>query len=150
MSDLRFAMICASNVNRSVAAHALLKEHGFDVESFGVGNSVKLPGLTVQQPNDMILMLRHMMQRDMGVKPRPQRWQNRTDKDGLFDVIVTFEKRVMDIVIADLQSKNGVHPCAVINMEVKDSASEAQVAAPHALKLCTMIADVGEDWERGN
>lgn len=31
MSDLRFAMICASNVNRSVAAHALLKEHGFDV-----------------------------------------------------------------------------------------------------------------------
>lgn len=31
MSDLRFAMICASNVNRSVAAHALLEEHGFDV-----------------------------------------------------------------------------------------------------------------------
>lgn len=140
------------------------------MESFGVGNSVKLPGLTVQQPNrydfdattyeeiynDLKQKdesfytsngLLDMMQRDMGVKPRPQRWQNRTDKDGLFDVIVTFEKRVMDIVIADLQSKNGVHPCAVINMEVKDSASEAQVAAPHALKLCTTIADVGEDWE---
>jgi len=34
MSDLRFAMICASNVNRSVAAHALLQDHDFDVRRF--------------------------------------------------------------------------------------------------------------------
>lgn len=88
-----------------------------------------------------------MMARDMKVKRGPQKWQTRRSSEvGYFDVVVTFESRVMDIVVADLKSKNGNHPCVVINMEVKDSAAEAQVAAPHALKLCTMIVE-SEDWE---
>lgn len=131
---------------------------------------MKLPGQTVQTPNrydfDSVTYeeiyndlkekdekfyasngILDMMARDIKVKRGPQKWQNRQSSDvGYFDVIVTFETRVMEIVVADLQSKNGNHPCVVINMEVKDSAAEAQIAAPHALELCKMIAD-SADWE---
>lgn len=139
------------------------------VASFGVGNSVKLPGQTLQTPNryefDIVtyqeiyndlkekdeqfyrsIGILDMMARDIKVKPGPQKWQNRQVEMGYFDVVVTFELRVMEIVVADLQSKNGNHPCVVINMEVKDSAAEAQVAAPDALELCSMIVK-SEDWE---
>ena len=40
----RFAMVCASNMNRSMEAHALLQKAGYDVHSYGVGQHVKLPG----------------------------------------------------------------------------------------------------------
>lgn len=58
-----------------------------------------------------------MMQKDMKVKERPQRWQDRTADDGVFDVVVTFEKRVMDMVVQNLQQgENGMEPCMVINI----------------------------------
>ncbi len=31
MGRIKFAMVCAANQNRSMEAHALLKEHGFEV-----------------------------------------------------------------------------------------------------------------------
>ena len=34
---MRFAIVCASNMNRSMDAHNLLKAEGLDVESYGVG-----------------------------------------------------------------------------------------------------------------
>lgn len=139
------------------------------MSSFGVGNNVKLPGKTVDSPNrykfgeatyeDIYEDLKSkdekmysanglldMMKRDMDVKRMPQRWQDRTLNDGLFDVVVTFEKAVFDIVVANLMEGNGNHPCLVINIDVKDSASEAALAAPHALLLCKMIEDA-DDWE---
>ncbi len=81
MGRIKFAMVCAANQNRSMEAHALLKEHGFEVGSrpcvsgrtrtfftancvgtesripamqvgsFGVNGHVKLPGPTQHQPN---------------------------------------------------------------------------------------------------
>jgi RNA polymerase II subunit A C-terminal domain phosphatase SSU72 len=170
MVELRFAMVCASNVNRSVAAHALLKEAGLEVESYGVGSSVKLPGEAVTTPNryafdsvayeDILKDLRgkneeyyrslgiiDMLERDIKVKRGPKKWQSRR-RDEVFDVVVAFEQRVYDIVVADLQQRNGSQPCIVINMEVKDSASEAVLAAPEALKLCQAIQSQSEDdWE---
>lgn len=32
-SDMRFAMVCAANANRSMEAHAMLKKHGLNVRS---------------------------------------------------------------------------------------------------------------------
>ena len=50
-TDFRVAVICSSNQNRSMEAHAVLKKKGFNVRSFGSGNQVKLPGPSPNQPN---------------------------------------------------------------------------------------------------
>jgi hypothetical protein len=49
----------------------------------------------------------------------------------------------------DLQSRGGrgMRPVLVINLDVKDNAAEAAVAAPQALALCTQLAAAGDDWE---
>ena len=40
-------------------------------------------------------------------------------------------------------------PLLVINLDVRDSATEAGVAAPLALALCQNIQKLGDSWERG-
>ena len=88
---LKFAMICASNVNRSVAAHLILKEHGINVsapggrpcrcksschrhlaasslpthlsqvESFGAGRHIKMPGPNADAPNVRLQVQLHLL-----------------------------------------------------------------------------------------
>lgn len=48
---LRFAMVCSSNMNRSMEAHSQLGRAGLDVESYGTGTHVKLPGPSLHEPN---------------------------------------------------------------------------------------------------
>ena len=43
-SRYRYAMICSSNINRSMEAHTVLANDGFDCESYGVGKQLRLPG----------------------------------------------------------------------------------------------------------
>ncbi|RRT43582.1 hypothetical protein B296_00056323 [Ensete ventricosum] len=142
-AKLRYAMVCSSNQNRSMEAHALLKRHGFDVSSYGTGAHVKLPGPSLREPNvydfgtpykfmhdelrrkdpdlydDASLFslignalflnrgvgcrykrngILPMLKRNLGVKNAPQRWQDNA-ADGCFDVVVTFEEKVFNIVI---------------------------------------------------
>ncbi|KAJ9513934.1 hypothetical protein QJQ45_021046 [Haematococcus lacustris] len=99
-----------------------------------------------------------------------------------FDVVVTFEERIMEVVLEDMEGRQaasrslipvsysqlsqhgqaavesvgagaGFRPCLVVNLDVKDSTDEAALAAPQALKLCSMIAAFakGKDgcWEAG-
>ena len=47
----RFAMVCSSNMNRSMEAHSQLGRAGLDVESYGTGTHVKLPGPSLHEPN---------------------------------------------------------------------------------------------------
>jgi RNA polymerase II subunit A C-terminal domain phosphatase SSU72 len=174
MALLRFAFVCQSNVNRSVAAHKLAleqKDFAFEnVESYGVGSSVKLPGEAADSPNrynfdevayaeildDLLskneayyqkLGVIDMLRRDTEVKQGPMRWQDRNRTIDLFDVVVTFERRVYDVVLQDLSRADARYPCVVINIEVKDTAQEAVASAPDAVFLCQSIANAGDDWE---
>ncbi|KAI3463562.1 hypothetical protein Pfo_020225 [Paulownia fortunei] len=166
---LRYAMVCSSNQNRSMEAHALLKREGFDVASYGTGQHVKLPGPSLREPNvyDFGTPYKHMLddlrrkdpelyrrngilpmlKRNLAVKTAPQRWQENA-ADGTFDVVLTFEEKVFDMVVEDLHNRNHVllKPVLIINLEVKDNHEEAAVGGRLALQLCQELENT-ENWE---
>lgn len=165
----RYAMVCSSNQNRSMEAHSLFKREGFDVCSYGTGQHVKLPGPSLREPNvyDFGTPYKHMfddlrrkdpdlykrngilpmLKRNLAVKSAPQRWQENA-ADGSFDVVLTFEEKVFDMVIEDLHNRNHVlmKPVLVINLEVKDNHEEAAIGARLALLLCQELEST-EAWE---
>ncbi|PIA25678.1 hypothetical protein AQUCO_10900017v1 [Aquilegia coerulea] len=163
----RYAMVCSSNQNRSMEAHYHLKREGFDVCSYGTGAHVKLPGPSLREPYDfgtpykqMFDELRRkdselykrngilpMLKRNAGVKVAPQRWQLNAS-DGTFDVVITFEEKVFDMVIEDLHNREHVlmKPVLVINLEVKDNHEEAAVGARLTLDLCQEL-EATDSWE---
>jgi RNA polymerase II subunit A C-terminal domain phosphatase SSU72 len=174
MPKLRFAMICASNVNRSMAAHAELQRHGgLHVRSFGVGNHVKLPGRTATEPNvyefgtpyeDILADLRSkdsafyarvglvaMLERDARVKRAPERWQAARAPGDVFDVVLCFEERVMEQLVEDMAGRvqTAMRPLLVVNIDVKDSHEEAARVAPQALALCRALEACEGGWEAG-
>ncbi|KAK9836235.1 hypothetical protein WJX84_000233 [Apatococcus fuscideae] len=148
-------------------AHALLEQNNFQVGSFGVGGHVKLPGPSAKEPNvykfgtsyqimmedlekkDRSLYTRNgilnMLRRNMAVKLAPQRWQDSKEQ---FDVAMTFQERVMEHLVEDMNGREqtSMRRLLVVNMDVKDNHEEAANAAPQALLLCQMIQDA-EDWE---
>ncbi|KAF3456767.1 hypothetical protein FNV43_RR01421 [Rhamnella rubrinervis] len=165
----RYAMVCSSNQNRSMEAHSILKRQGFDVSSYGTGSHVKLPGPSLREPNvyDFGTPYKHMLEdlrrkdpelykrngilpmlkRNCTVKLAPQRWQENA-ADGSFDVVFTFEEKVFDMVIEDLNNRDHVlmKTVLIINLEVKDNHEEAAIGARLALDLCQEI-EATDSWE---
>jgi len=149
-SQLRLAVVCSSNMNRSMEAHARLQKKGYNVLSFGTGDKIKLPGPSVNQPNvyefgtsyeeiyqdlakkDKVMYkqngILHMLDRNRIIKPRPDRLQ---DSEKQFDVIMTAEERVYDQVLEHFEQRGSqddqlVH---VINMDIQDNQEEATIGA---------------------
>ncbi|GAQ81768.1 RNA polymerase II subunit A C-terminal domain phosphatase SSU72 [Klebsormidium nitens] len=153
-----------------MAAHALLQKSGLLVNSYGTGSQVKLPGPSQKEPNiysfgttyqkmhDELAAqnpslyrkngILEMLQRNMAVKGAPQRWQD-NHEDGFFDIVLTFEERVFDAVLEDMQSRQSKGQSAlVVHLEIRDSHEEAASGAKLALELCQMFEEV-EAWEDG-
>ncbi|KAL5251930.1 hypothetical protein ACHWQZ_G014911 [Mnemiopsis leidyi] len=150
VSNLKIAVVCSSNQNRSMEAHNLLQKRGYRVQSFGTGSCVKLPGVTVDKPNiysfdtpyqDQFVDLKrkdasfytqngllNMLDRNRRIKQKPERFQENKDE---FDLIVTCQERVFDQVLENLSERGGnsckmVH---VINVEIKDNHDDATLGA---------------------
>ena len=51
MGKLNLAVVCSSNMNRSMEAHSVLKKKQFPTKSFGTGDRVKIPGRSAKEPN---------------------------------------------------------------------------------------------------
>ncbi|ELK17886.1 RNA polymerase II subunit A C-terminal domain phosphatase SSU72 [Pteropus alecto] len=141
---LRLAVVCMSNMNRSMEAHSILRKKGFSVRSFGAGSCVKLPGPTPTLPvvYDFSTTYKQINER---IKPRPERFQECSDR---FDVIFTCEESVYDRVVADLcaREQETLQPVHVVNVDVKDTLRGAALGAVIICELCQGLQDV-EDLE---
>jgi len=165
ISDLRIAVICSSNMNRSMEAHAFLAKKGFQVQSFGTGDKVKIPGSAADKPNvyefgtsyddiyqdllekDKSLYtqngLLHTLDRNRRIKSHPEKFQESNDK---FDILITCEERVYDQVLEFMENKTPsdnsiVH---VINIDIQDNLEEATIGAFLISDMCIHIAKVDD------
>ena len=49
-SPLRVAVVCMSNMNRSMEALSILRKKSFSIRSFGMGSLVRFPRLAPKEP----------------------------------------------------------------------------------------------------
>lgn len=160
-SNLRLCTVCASNQNRSMEAHRLLKQSGYQVDSYGTGSAVRLPGPSIDRPNTYsfgtpyntmykdlaskdtrlytsngVLM---MLDRNRKIKDHPERW---VEHKRTFDIVFTCEERCFDAVCCDLMNRGAplsklVH---IINVEIRDNHEEAQMGAKGILDLANRFS----------
>ncbi|XP_057551087.1 RNA polymerase II subunit A C-terminal domain phosphatase SSU72 like protein 3-like [Hippopotamus amphibius kiboko] len=167
-SPLRVAVVCMSNMNRSMEAHGILRKKGFRVRSFGAGSHVRLPGparnlpvvydfsTTYEQMRKDLLHkdgdryrsngILHILGRNERIKPHPERFQECRDP---FDVIFTCQESVYDRVVEDLctREQETCQPVHVINVDMEDTLEDATLGALIICELCQRLqqADDLED-----
>ena len=152
-------------MNRSMEAHAFLAKKGFDVDSYGTGDKVKLPGPSLDKPNvydfgttydeihadlvnkDKTLYTQngilHMLDRNRRIKKMPHRLQDAKDK---YDLILSAEERVYDQVLEYFDQAGNVlnQPAHVINMDIQDNHEEATIGAFLFCELVQRLAETGD------
>jgi len=161
IGDFTIAVVCSSNMNRSMESHAFLSKKGFNVRSFGTGDKVKLPGTAPDKPNiydfgcsyDEIYRdlynkdksyytqngLLNMLDRNRRLKQHPERFQLCNDQ---FTVVITCEERVYDQVLEyfeNIQSFDN-KPVHVINIDIQDNHEEATIGAFLICELVTLLS----------
>jgi len=158
--EFKIAVVCSSNQNRSMEAHSFLSKKGFNVESFGTGNMVKLPGPAPDKPNiydfsitydamyrDLMQKdyelytqngILHMLDRNRRIKSNPQRFQ---DSKKRFDLVISCEERVYDQILEDFENreKNDEQAVHLINIDIQDNHEEATIGAFMICELVTML-----------
>lgn len=151
---LKFAVICASNQNRSMEAHQVLSRRNLQVKSYGTNTLIKIPGPSANQPNtypfgsettyesiskDLIAKdqqlyqqngLLHLLERNNSIKTRPERWKEAVDSNEIFDVIITCEERCFDVVIEEimtkLMQKEGIEVKKDKKIKIKTESNESR------------------------
>lgn len=148
---------------RSMVAHQVLKNAGYNVSSYGTGSAVRLPGPSIDKPvvyafgtpyNDMYIELQGkdeklyasngvlmMLDRNRSIKDHPERWHDK-DTHKVFDVVFTCEERCFDAVCIDLMNRGTklnrlVH---IINIEIKDNHEEAVIGGDGILDLANTLS----------
>jgi len=162
---VKFAVVCSSNMNRSMEAHRCMKKRKFDVQSFGSGTQVKLPGSSANRPNvypfdwkyadiyddlkkkDKYLYTQNgvlmMLDRNKRIKERPEKIQTCPEK---FDVIISLDERVYDQIVEDfLQRKSCTYKQVhIININVEDNHEDATIGAFVVCELAKKIEESGD------
>jgi len=148
--DVKFAVVCSSNMNRSMEAHSFLQKKGFNIKSYGTGDKIKIPGSSAKEPNqypfgttyDEIFVdlktkdktlytkngMLHNMERNRRIKKGPEKFQESLNR---YDVILTCEEKVYDQVLADFAEKGNEsdESTHVINMNIIDNPEDATIGA---------------------
>ncbi|KAJ2687836.1 RNA polymerase II subunit A C-terminal domain phosphatase [Coemansia spiralis] len=171
---VKFAVICMSNMNRSMEGHFQLKKRGYNVQSYGTGTQVRLPGPTQASANSYNfgtpyahisndlrtqakddpnlhshysrLGLFAMVDRNITVKTAPEKFQNEKMS---YDVILTCEERVFDLVCEELLKRAGVKskPVHVINIDIDDTHKSSLKGGDTIVELAKCIV-ASKDLER--
>ncbi|KAB0371188.1 hypothetical protein FD755_017597 [Muntiacus reevesi] len=147
---LSVAVVCMSNMNRSMEAHRILRRKGFRVQvvyDFSTTYEEMRKDLARRDRerynNNGIL---HILGRNERIKPRPERFQECRDR---FDVIFTCEESVYDRVVEELwvREQETCQPVHVINVDMDDNAEDATLGAFIICELCERLqqADDLED-----
>ncbi len=163
MADrLRVFCVCASNQNRSMAAHQEISLRGYMVRSYGTGKDVKLPGRSAVEPvvfsfntpyEHMRAELRRrdeahyvangvlaMLERNAKIKRAPEQWKDARERA---DLVLTFEERIFEAVMEDFvvsRSPIVFAPAYVVNLETRDTHADAAVAAKIAGEIVEAFA----------
>jgi RNA polymerase II subunit A C-terminal domain phosphatase SSU72 len=154
---LRLAVVCSSNMNRSMEAHSFLHKKGYDIKSYGTGSMIKIPGESERKPNaypfgttydaiyadlkskDETLYTKngmlHIMERNRRIKTGPERFQECPLE---FEIILTVEEKVYDQVLECFAGRESSSetPVHVINMNVVDNPEDATIGA---FLLCELV-----------
>eukprot|EP01104_Vermistella_antarctica_P012847 TRINITY_DN3791_c0_g1_i1.p1 TRINITY_DN3791_c0_g1~~TRINITY_DN3791_c0_g1_i1.p1 ORF type:complete len:225 (-),score=62.11 TRINITY_DN3791_c0_g1_i1:132-719(-) len=170
MEDLRLAVVCASNNNRSMEAHKVLAKKGLNVRSYGISSKVKMPGPAANKPNvydfgtPYEVMLReleakdpdlyrqngvlHMLKRNKTIKLAPERFQD--DEEHKFDIVITYEDRVFEALLEHMTSRGSdtFEPVHVVNLHVVDNHESAAIGALDTFTFLRMLQQAGiDEWE---
>eukprot|EP00611_Tribonema_gayanum_P023516 TRINITY_DN4964_c0_g1_i1.p1 TRINITY_DN4964_c0_g1~~TRINITY_DN4964_c0_g1_i1.p1 ORF type:complete len:313 (-),score=73.28 TRINITY_DN4964_c0_g1_i1:130-1068(-) len=170
-SKYKYAMLCSSNVNRSVLAQIVLEREGVAVASYGVNHSVAMPGKSRASPtvfpfgtpylemHDKLLAtdkdlharaaLLKLLSRDACTKRHPERWQDLGSADAAkFDIIICFNDKIFDLCIEDFQNRPPFEfkPIHIVSLPVMDTPQHAEQAMVDVLKLVKML-DACDDVE---
>eukprot|EP00768_Dysnectes_brevis_P005775 gnl/Dysnectes_brevis/4311_a5732_743.p1 GENE.gnl/Dysnectes_brevis/4311_a5732_743~~gnl/Dysnectes_brevis/4311_a5732_743.p1 ORF type:complete len:253 (-),score=54.85 gnl/Dysnectes_brevis/4311_a5732_743:31-789(-) len=163
------ALICKCNINRSLAAHKSLVEHGLtDTESFGVADSVLLPTNTedplsfawgtpytsmlhrIQQmdPQQAKAYERggiiEMLKRNAKIKDHPESFLKlKTTEVRKHRIILAFEHALMPVIVEFLLSQPPFptpSPVHIFAVNVRDTIKSGRLAADCALLLHRLLS----------
>jgi len=159
---LKVAVVCSSNMNRSMEAHSVLAKKNFLVSSYGTGNQIKIPGKSKHEPNiypfgttyeaiykdlcskdralytDMGML--HILERNRRLKEKPERFDEAPEH---FDVIITCEEKCYDAVLAVFEERTSSReqPVHVLNMDIVDNQEDATIGAFILCELAQSMKD---------
>ncbi|WUR03244.1 RNA polymerase II subunit A C-terminal domain phosphatase SSU72 [Vairimorpha necatrix] len=145
---MKIAVCCAMNQNRSMEAHKVLQNSGYEIDSYGTNNQIKIPGETLETPNiykfgtsyreiyedlhnknapfyEKIGILK-MLERNMKIKNYAE---NFFEKNVHHDLIITAEEKCFVAIYENKIKNSGNIKTFLINFDIKDTISDASSGA---------------------